>query len=48
MIKNDENDCDHNVIVDAVEGPVECVCRDEVMQTFNEMKIQNDTSEGPP
>ena len=33
---NEENDWDHNVKGDAVEGPVVCVCREEVLQAFNE------------
>ena len=37
-IMNDENDCDHSVEGDAVEGPVVCVCREEVLQALNEMK----------
>ena len=32
---NTENDCDHNVEGDAVEGPVFCVSREEVLQTLN-------------
>ena len=37
-IMNDENDCDHSVEGDAVEGTVVCVCREEMLQTLNEMK----------
>ena len=33
---NEENDWDHNMEGDAVEGPVVCVSRDEVLQTLNE------------
>ena len=35
---NEENDWDHNVEGDAVEGPVVCVSRKEVLQALNEMK----------
>ena len=38
-IMNEENDLDHNVEGDAVEGPVVCVSREEVLQELNEMKI---------
>ena len=31
-IMNEENDWDHNVEGDAVEGPVVCVCRETVPQ----------------
>ena len=34
----EENDWDRNVEGDAVEGPVGCVCREEVLQALNEMK----------
>ena len=34
---NEENDCDHNVEADAVEGPVVCVFREEVLQALNEI-----------
>ena len=37
-IINEENDWDHNVEVDVVEGPVVCICREEVLQALNEMK----------
>ena len=37
-IMNDENDWDHNVVGDAVEGPVICVGREQVLQVLNEMK----------
>ena len=30
------NDWDHNVEGDAIEGPVVCVGREEVLQAFNE------------
>ena len=36
MIKNEENDWDHNVEVNAVEGPVVCVSREEELQALNE------------
>ena len=36
-ITNEENDWDRNVEGDAVEGPVKCVSREEVLQAFNEM-----------
>ena len=35
---NEENDWDHNVEGDAVEGPVVCVSREEVLQALNEIK----------
>ena len=35
-IMNEENDWDHNVEGDAVEGPLVCVGRDEVLQALNE------------
>ena len=34
----EENDWDHNVEGDAVEGPVQCVCRDDVVKALNEIK----------
>ena len=34
-IMNDENDWDHNVKGDAVEGPVLCVGREEVLHALN-------------
>ena len=34
-IMNEENDWDRNVEVDAVEGPVVCVSREEVIQVIN-------------
>ena len=37
-IMNEENDSDHNVEGDAVEGPVVCVSGEEVFQALNEMK----------
>ena len=37
---NEENDWDHNVLGDAVEGPVVCVSRVEVLQALNEMKTR--------
>ena len=37
-IINEENDWDHNVEGDAVEGPVACVSREEVLQALNEMR----------
>ena len=39
-IINEEVDWDYNVEGDAVEGPVVCVCRDEVLQALNEMITQ--------
>ena len=33
-IMNEENDRDHNVEEDAVEGPVDCVSIEEVMQAL--------------
>ena len=38
-IMNEENDWDHIVEGNAAEGPVNCVCREEVVQVLNEMKI---------
>ena len=35
---NEENDWDHNVEGDAVEGSVVCVSKEEVLQALNEMK----------
>ena len=35
---NKENDWDHNVEGDAIEGPVVCVCMKEVLQALNKMK----------
>ena len=37
-VMNKENDWDHSVEGDAVEGPVVCVSREEVLQALNEMK----------
>ena len=37
-IMNEENDWDHNLEGGAVEGPIVCVCREEVLQALNEMK----------
>ena len=37
-IMNEENDWDCNVEGDAVEGPIVCVSREEVLQALNEMK----------
>ena len=37
-IMNEENDWDHNVERDTVEGPVVCVNREEVLQELNEVK----------
>ena len=37
-IMNEENDWDRNVEGDAVEGPVVCVSREEVLQALNETK----------
>ena len=41
-IMNEENDRDHNVEGDAVEGPVACVDIEEVLQALNEMKTEKD------
>ena len=38
-IMNTKNNLDHNGEGDAVEGPVVCVCRVEVIQVLSEMKI---------
>ena len=38
---NVENDWDHNVEGDAVEGPLVCVCREEVVLALKEMKTGN-------
>ena len=35
---NEENHWDYNVKGDAVEGPVVCLCREEVLQALNETK----------
>ena len=40
-ILNEENDWDHNVEGDTVEGPVVCVSREDVLQALNEMKTGN-------
>ena len=37
-IMNEENDWDHNVKGDAVEGLVVCVSREDVLQALNEMR----------
>ena len=37
-IMNEENDWNRNVEGDAVEGPVACVCREEMLLALNEMK----------
>ena len=37
-IMNEENDLDRNVEGDALEGPVVCVNREEMLQVLNEMK----------
>ena len=37
-IMNEENDWDHNVEEDAVEGLVVCVSREEVLQALNEIR----------
>ena len=37
-ILDEENDWDHNVEGDSVEGPVVCVSREEVLQALNEMQ----------
>ena len=37
-IMNEENDWDHNVEGDEVEGPLVCVSREEMLQALNEMK----------
>ena len=37
-VMNKENDRDYNVEGDAVEGPVVCVSREELLQALNEMK----------
>ena len=37
-IMNKENDWDHNVEGDIVEGPIVRVNREELLQTLNEMK----------
>ena len=38
-IMNEENDWDRNVEGDAVEGPVVCVSREDVLRALNEIKI---------
>ena len=37
-IMNEENDCDQNVEGDAVEGPIVCVCREEVQRASYESR----------
>ena len=37
-IMNEDNDWDHNVEEDAVEGAVNCINRDEMVQVLNKMK----------
>ena len=37
-IMNEEKDSDYNVEGDAVEGPVVCVGREEVLQALNDVK----------
>ena len=37
-IMNKENDWDHNVEEDAVDGPAVCVSREEVLQALNKVK----------
>ena len=37
-IMNKDNDCNHSVKRDAVEGPVICLSREEVLPTLNEIK----------
>ena len=37
-IMNEENDLDHNVEGDAIEGPAVCVSREGVLQALNENK----------
>ena len=39
-IMNEQNDWDHNVEGDAVEGSVDCVSREVVLQALNEMKTE--------
>ena len=39
-IMNEENEYDHNVEGDAVESPVDCGYRYEVVQVLNEMKTR--------
>ena len=41
-ITNEENDWDHNVEEDGVEGPVVCVSKEEVLQALNELKTGKD------
>ena len=36
-ITNEENDLDHNVEGYAVEGPVVCICREEVLQALSKI-----------
>ena len=44
-VLSDENDWDHNVEGDAVEGPVICISREEVFRALNEM--QTGKAHGP-
>ena len=41
-IMNDKNDCDCKMEGDAVEGPVVCVSREEVLQALNENRNTSD------
>ena len=41
-IMNEENDPDHNVEGDAVEGPLVCASREGVVEVLNEMKTGKD------
>ena len=41
QIMNEENDWDHNVEGDAVEGPIVCVSRQDVLLALDEMKTGN-------
>ena len=37
-IMNKENDWNHNVEGDAVEGPIDSVCKDDIVQVLSEAK----------
>ena len=39
-IMNEENNWDHDVDGDAVEGPIVCVSKEELFQALNEMRTE--------
>ena len=40
QITNKENDWDHNVEGDAVEGPIDCIGRDKLVQALKEIRME--------